>query len=376
MSLKITVIGAGIFGVSTALELTDRGHKVTLVEQFAQGDSRTTSNGLTRNIRFSHAGDEWYTRSAWKARSYWKELENRFSTELMIECGVAWFSHEENGWGSLSHKTLESEGIPVEKLDPSDGTRLYPSFSGDDLSFILFEPKGGVLRARKSVKVLSSAFSKLGGRLIKGRAENIGGRISVNGNETGEDIVVWACGPWIPILFDLGMDIQVTTQEVNFFESPPEWNAPNVPAYTDIEESFYGCGGCEDRPFKLASDVRGKELNPDAEERELSNQQLKMCQDYLSKRFPSLSESIVNERRLCQYTSTSDSNWIVAPVPGLNNQWIVGAGSGHGFKHGPALGKYVSDLIEDKIRPEQKFAINDRPYNSGGWLHLYNKKHL
>ena len=85
MSLKITVIGAGIFGVSTALELTDRGNKVTLVEQFAQGDSRTTSNGLTRNIRFSHAGDEWYTRSAWKARSYWKELESRFSTELMIE---------------------------------------------------------------------------------------------------------------------------------------------------------------------------------------------------------------------------------------------------------------------------------------------------
>ena len=376
MSLKITVIGAGIFGVSTALELIDRGHKVTLVEQFAQGDSRTTSNGLTRNIRFSHAEDEWYTRSAWKARSYWKELENRFSTELMIECGVAWFSHEKNGWGSLSYKTLESEGIPVEKLDPSDGARLYPSFNGDDLSFILFEPKGGVLRARKSVKVLSSAISAMGGKLIKGRAENIAGRISVDGNEIKSDIVVWACGPWIPLLFDLDIDIQVTTQEVIFFESPPEWNTSNIPAYTDIEEAFYGCGGCEDRPFKLASDARGKHFNPDKEERKLSNQQLQMCQNYLSKRFPSLSESIVNERRLCQYTSTSDSNWIVAPLPGLNNQWIVGAGSGHGFKHGPALGKYVSDLIEDKIKPEPKFAINDRPYNSGGWLHLYNRKHL
>ena len=376
MSSKITVIGAGIFGVSTALELTDRGHKVTLVEQFAQGDSRTTSNGLTRNIRFSHAGDEWYTRSAWKARSYWKELENRFSTELMIECGVAWFSHEENGWGSMSHKTLENEGIPVEKLDPSDGARLYPSFSGDDLSFILFEPTGGILRARKSVKAISTAFSEMGGKFIKGRAENIGGRISVNGNETRADIVIWACGPWIPLLFDLNMNIQVTTQEVIFFESHPAWNAPNVPAYTDIEEAFYGCGGCEGRSFKLASDVRGKEFNPDKEERKLSNLQLKMCQDYLSKRFPSLSEAPVAERRLCQYTSTSDSNWIIAPVPGINNQWIVGAGSGHGFKHGPALGKYVSDLIEDKIRPEPKFSINDRPYNSGGWLHLYNRKNL
>ena len=108
MSSKIAVIGAGIFGSSTALELADRGHRVTLVEQFDQGDSRTTSNGLTRNIRFSHAGDEWYTRSAWMARSLWKELENRLSTELMVECGVAWFSHDEDGWGALSLKTLET----------------------------------------------------------------------------------------------------------------------------------------------------------------------------------------------------------------------------------------------------------------------------
>ena len=376
MSSKIAVIGAGIFGASTALELADRGHRVTLVEQFDQGDSRTTSNGLTRNIRFSHAGDEWYTRSAWMARSLWKELENRLSTELMVECGVAWFSHDEDGWGALSLKTLESEGIPVERIDPSEGERLYPSFNGDDLSFIVFEPTGGILRARKSVNALRSAFSEMGGNFIQGRAENIGGRVMVNGTDVGGDIVVWACGPWIPLLFDLGMDLQVTTQEVIFFESPPEWDAPNVPAYTDIEEAFYGCGGCEGRPFKLASDVRGKEFNPDKDERELSKEQLKWCKDYLTKRFPDLSGAKVKERRLCQYTSTSDSNWIIAQVPGFNHQWIVGAGSGHGFKHGPALGKYVADLIEEKTKPETKFAINERPYNSGGWLHLYNKQHL
>ena len=97
-----TVVGAGIFGVCTALELLDRGHCVTLIEQFKEGDSRTTSNGISRNIRFSHGDDVWYTRSARKAKSLWRELEVRFSEELMDECGVAWFSHDEEGWASCS----------------------------------------------------------------------------------------------------------------------------------------------------------------------------------------------------------------------------------------------------------------------------------
>ena len=51
-------------------------------------------------------------------------------------------------------------------------------------------------------------------------------------------------------------------------------------------------------------------------------------------------------------------------------------GSGRACKLRSALEKYVADLIEDKIRPEPKFAINDRLYNSGGWLYLYDRKHL
>ena len=378
MNSTVTVVGAGIFGVCTALELLDRGHCVTLIEQFKEGDSRTTSNGISRNIRFSHGDDVWYTRSARKAKSLWRELEVRLSEELMDECGVAWFSHDEEGWASSSQKTLEAEGIPVEQLDPSEGTKLYPSFGYSDLAFILLESDAGVLRAQKSVSAIREEFKNCGGRFIQGRAEPNGNYLTVNGEEFNGDAIVWACGPWIPNLFELTTSILVTMQEVIFFDSTPEWDSPKVPAYSDVEDedAFYGCGALEGFPFKVGSDLRGPIFDPDQDERALNTDQLKICTDYISKRFPALEKSIIVDRRLCQYTSTGDSNWIIAPLPGLKNQWVVGAGSGHGFKHGPVLGKYVSDLVEGKIDPEVKFAANERPYLTGGWRVMYNRPHL
>ena len=378
MQSSVTVIGAGIFGVSSALELLDRGFDVTLVEQYDGLDLRTTSNAPSRNIRFSHGDDVWYTKSARKAKSLWKHLENRLSIDLMDECGFAWFAHTDDGWASVSQLTLEAQGIPVERLDPTDGERLYPSFGYDDLSFILFEVDAGVLRAGKAVSALRKEFVDSGGKMRLGKAERKGESVLIEGEIYNPDATIWCCGPWIPNLFDIPTDIKVTVQEVTFFNSSPEWDSPHVPAYSDAEDAnnFYGVGGLEGFPFKLASDLRGVEFNPDLDQRELNDKQLNLCKDYLSKRFPSLQNSSVFERRLCQYTSTGDSNWIIAPISDISNQWIVGAGSGHGFKHGPALGVYVADLIEGKIKPDLKFAANERPFLTGGWQMMENRLEL
>ena len=378
MFSSVTVVGAGIFGTCTALELLDRGHSVTLLEQFSNDDSRTTSNGISRNIRFSHGNNVWYTKSAWKSRLLWKELEKRLSTKLMDECGVAWFAHDEAGWASASQLTLQKEGIPVERLDPSDGDKLYPSFGYHDLSFILFEPNAGVLRSNKAITFLRNEFVNSGGALLRGKVERVGNKVLFQDKTIGGDAVIWACGPWISNLFDLATKIMVTVQEVAFFYSGSEWDSPNVPAYADVEKTnkFYGTGGLDGFPFKLASDQRGIEFDPEFDQREFNDNQLSLCKDYLSKRFPSLKNSSIFERRLCQYTSTTDSNWIIAPVTGVRNQWIVGAGSGHGFKHGPALGNYVADIVEGKIKPDLKFAANARPFSAGGWQMMHDTQEL
>jgi sarcosine oxidase len=150
--MEVVVVGAGTFGASLAWLLARAGETVTLVDQFEPGDRRATSGGETRLIRSSHGGDPEYTAMAWRARTLWRELEAESGEELMVECGVVWFAHDESGWEAASERAMAAQGIPCERLDVAAAARLFPSFRGDDLTFALLEPEAGVLRAQKAVQ--------------------------------------------------------------------------------------------------------------------------------------------------------------------------------------------------------------------------------
>ena len=142
------VAGAGVFGGSLALRLVSSGWDVTLVEQYPPGHVRAASGGESRLIRFSHGGNEWYTRSSRRALDLWRELERETGEQLFVPTGVAWFFSGEHGWGDESERVLNGQGITTERLEPADGARLFPSFDGTGLASILYEPEAGVLRAR------------------------------------------------------------------------------------------------------------------------------------------------------------------------------------------------------------------------------------
>ena len=104
------IVGAGTFGASLAWLLARAGTEVTLVDQFEPGDPRATSGGESRLIRCGHGPDALYTASARRARTLWRELEAECGEELLIECGLAWFAHREDGWEAECAATLAAEG--------------------------------------------------------------------------------------------------------------------------------------------------------------------------------------------------------------------------------------------------------------------------
>jgi glycine/D-amino acid oxidase-like deaminating enzyme len=349
------VVGAGVFGASIARELATRGFGVTLVEQYAPGTVRSASGGDTRLLRMAHGANGWYADMAWRARSQWLDLQEASGVRIFEPIGVAWFAHRGDGFEAQSRSVLDALGIPTEWLAPADAARLYPSFAADDLAGVLFEPDAGVLHARRATQLLVEDAERLGVRSIPGRVTPADGPPA--------DVVVWACGPWLGGLFPGIVDVKVSRRDVFFFGGDAQWR--DAPGFCDYDEAFYGHGEVAGLGVKVAPDLPGDEIDPDTVDRRPLPAWEDAARAYAARRFPSLAAAPLVGSRVCQYDLSADTHFIVDRHPERASWWIVGGGSGHGFKHGPAFAQYVVDCIEGLREPEPFHALGARSGDAG-----------
>ena len=374
--MRVVIVGAGTFGASLAWTLARRGQEVVLVDQFEPGDRRATSGGESRLIRCSHGADPDYTATARRARSLWRELEAESGEELMVECGMAWFAEREDGWEAESERTLAAQGIPTQRLGPGEATRLFPSLGTSDLAFVLYEPEAGVVRAQRAVQALARQAVAHGATLVRGRAHPDGDRVVVadpersaravtfaRGDADGQrlegDAIVWACGPWLGRLFGDQVRIAVTRQELLFFDGGPAWRTPGVPGWVDYDRAMYGTGDLDELGVKVALDEEGPPLDPDAELPPAGATETTV-RAYLADRFPALAGAPLREGRCCRYELSPDSHFVAARHPELERTWLLGGGSGHGFKHGPAIAELMSAALAGEAPVPDRFALGDR----------------
>ena len=349
------VVGAGVFGSSTARELARRGWKVTLVEQYSPGTVRSASGGDTRLLRMAHGDAEWYCRLARRARDLWLDLQESTGVRIWEPVGVAWFARRPDGFEARSRETLARLGIPHEWLAPDAATGLYPSLGTEDLHGVLFEPEAGALQARRATQLLVEDAERLGVRLESRR-------VSPN-DPPRADAVIWACGAWLPKLFPDEVDLVISRREVFFLGGGPDWRG--TPGFCEYDAPFYGHGDIGGLGVKIAPDGPGEEIDPDSLERVPSDALRREAHGYAARRFPALADAPVIGSRVCQYSLTPDTHFIVAPNPKTPSWWLVGGGSGHGFKHGPALGEYIADCVEGGREPEPFHALGPRTAQAG-----------
>jgi sarcosine oxidase len=358
--MRVVVIGAGTFGASLAWRLARAGEDVTLVDQFEPGDRRATSGGETRLIRSSHGADADYTRMARAARGLWRELEHETGEALLVDCGVAWFAHREDGWEGASERTLAEQGIPVERLDPGQAARRFPSLGTADLEFVLWEPEAGVLRAAHAVRALARAAAAHGARVLRAHARPDGvAAVLDDGTRLEGDAVVWACGGWLAGLFPEHVELRVTCQELLFLAGGPAWEAPGVPGWVDYDRAMYGTGDIDGLGVKAAFDVEGPPLHPDAP-LPAGGTTEPAVRAYLADRFPALAAARLNEVRCCRYELSADSHFLAAPHPEHAGVWLLGGGSGHGFKHGPAMAERMIAALRGEAPLPARFAAGHR----------------
>lgn len=358
------VVGAGVFGACLARRLARSDWDVTLVDKYPPGHVRAASGDESRLLRFSHGDGVWYTRSARRALELWRELEEERGARFFESAGVAWLARREDGWEAESERVLREEGIQVERLGPEAGRQLFPSFDPDGLAFILFEPEAGILRARDAVRAVVKSAVESGVKHVSGKARPAGDAVEVDGERLGADRVVWACGAWLAGLFPNLASLRVTKQDVLYFGGSIEWQTPPVPGWVEYDRAFYGLGDLDGRGVKASPDREGPELDPDRDPRVPSDDSEPETRRYLASRFPALADAPLVGSRSCPYALTPDTNFIVAPHPEHERVWILGGGSGHGFKHGPALAEYAARLLQGEEPPDTRFGLEPRPASS------------
>jgi glycine/D-amino acid oxidase-like deaminating enzyme len=339
---KAVVVGAGVFGASTARELGRRGWDVALVEQYAPGSVRSASGGETRIVRFAHGDAEWYSQLARRALELWHELEAETGARLFEPVGVAWFDSGDGDFSVRSEEILDRLGISCERLTPAEARRLFPSLGGDDLRSVLFEPEAGVLYARQATQALASGL----------RLET---KHATPDDPPHGDVVVWACGAWLPKLFPGLVDLRISRRDVFFLGVDGSWTGR--PAFCDYDAQAYGHGDIGGLGMKVAPDGAGEEVDPDTLERRPLPSNERLAREYAARRFPALAGAPLVGASVCQYSLTGDTHFLVAPHPEREGWWIVGGGSGHGFKHGPALGEYVAARVQDGDAVEERFTL-------------------
>jgi glycine/D-amino acid oxidase-like deaminating enzyme len=185
-----------------------------------------------------------------------------------------------------------------------------------------------------------------------------------DGSKLGADAFVFAAGPWLPKLFPevVGPRIRVTRQEVFLF-APPAGDARflpvQMPCWSDFSgrDMFYGFPDLEGRGAKLAHDIHGVEVDPDTQDRRHSSAALDEIIAYRDRRFPALHGAPLTATRVCQYENSSNGDFLIDHHPKWSNVLLVGAGSGHGFKHGPEVGRYAAERLFDDVVPEPRFGL-------------------
>lgn len=368
----VVVVGAGAFGGWTALYLRRRGARVTLLDAWGPGNSRASSGGETRVIRATYGPRAVYTRMAARALTLWKEHERRWQRKLYHGVGVLWLVESDEQYEKDALPVLRDANVSFEELTGAEVSRRFPQINCDRVRWAIFEKDGGYLTARRACAAVLEAFIGEGGEYrqlaVQGPVQSPAGALSTvtlsDGSTLAADRFVFACGPWLGSLFPdvIGDRVRATRQEVFFFGTPPgdaRFTEGTMPVWADHGPRFmYGIPGNEWRGFKVADDTRGPVFDPTNGERTPSPEAVQIAREYLAYRFPGLAGAPLLEARVCQYEGSPDEHFIIDHHPAAANVWLVGGGSGHGFKHGPAVGELVARLVLTGEAPDEQFRLS------------------
>ncbi len=372
-SSDIIVIGAGAFGMWSALAAAERGARVRLIDMREVGNARASSGGASRNIRAAYGEDAFYTRLAMDAWTAWQERGDDFGQRLLFASGA--LRSGEAALLEMQGRTYANCGQPYEILRGAEVTQRWPLLNYGPDERLFYEPLAGVVLASEALRLAAARLRAMGGSIEQGRVsigiEGTAPALLLSGRRLAADCIIVAPGPWLPGLFpDLIAPLMRTPRrELFFFGAPPgdkRFCCENLPCLADFDgwtSSDIGSG------VKVAPRMRFTPLDPDAEPGPPSPPMAEAARNYLAARIPALANAPIVSTYVGQLENTANEHFIIDTHPDNPRLIIAGGGSGHAFKFGPVLGTRIAEFALSRHLPAEwraRFAMGThRPVQAG-----------
>ena len=369
---SVLVIGAGVFGLTAALELQRRGHPVTVADPGPVPHPLAASNDVSRMVRMDYGGDGLYSSLGAEAIEGWHRWNAGWGRELYHEDGFLLMSSVPMAAGSFeqdSYSLLTSRGFPLEKLSPGDLAGGYPHWNSEHYIDGYFNPRAGWAEAGEITASLAEDAANAGASIVTGFSASgllqdgrrVTGAVAVDGTELRAHWVVVAAGVWTPnLLPDLADRMWPVGQPIFYFkpEDIDSYRPPSFPPWgADIPRSgWYGFPANDEGVVKMANHGPGRRVHADAE-RVIGPEEEAVCRAFLAQSLPSLASLPFDGSKMCLYCDTWDGDFYIARDPEREGLVVATGGSGHAFKFAPMLGSLTADAVEGVDNPySERFA--------------------
>ena len=394
---KVIVVGAGINGVTAAIELKKRGHEIVLVDPGPLPHPLAASTDISKAVRAAYGADEDYTALAERSIKLWRKWNEEFGTKLYHEVGVMFVRRRKMKPGDFEYeslKLLEKRGLKVARMDTPHLWKRFPAWNPELYRDGVLEIAAGYAESGRAVGMLIERAKSAGVKLYEGKfaaLDEAGQRVkgiflqnrqfeavipsevdefrgktaqvvsrdpstSFGMTRVGGDFVVMAVGAWTPYLLPFTRNFFRATGQPVFHLQPSksELFAPErFPVFgADITTTgYYGFPVNRDGVVKIANHGPGREMSPDSPERAVTADDEKNLREFLGSTFPSLADAPIVYTRMCMYCDTHDGHFWIAADPEREGLVVAAGDSGHGFKFAPVLGEIIADAVEGKDNP-------------------------
>jgi glycine/D-amino acid oxidase-like deaminating enzyme len=364
---RVIVVGAGVNGVTAAIELKKRGHGVILVDPGPLPHPLAASTDISKAVRAAYGADEDYADLAERSIKLWRKWNEEFGIELYHETGVMFARQREMKPGDFeyeSFKLLQRRGRKVERMNSAQLWKRFPAWNSELFRDGVLEFEAGYAESGRAVATLVQRAESIGVELRSGSRfahlddhdHRIEGIILHNGERIAGDRVVMAVGAWTPYLLPFTKKFFRASGQPVFHLKPsrPDLFAPECfPVFgADITTTgYYGFPLNRDGIVKIANHGPGHEMSPESPHRVVTSQEEENLRKFLSWAFPELADAPIVYTRVCMYCETHDGDFWIASDPEREGLVIAAGDCGHGFKFAPVLGEIIADAVEGKPNP-------------------------